>query len=250
VQILDIDLDFFVHGVQHHVPSDGERLDDQHYPPWSLDEAMSFLRDRCGLTDRLPGFVVEHHGQLFPLWRDAIAAGDFPGSFHVTHVDAHADLGLGDAGYKQIMCDLMWRDPSERTQPHTGGMTGLGDGNYLAFAVAARWTEDLVYVHNDEGGHDLLVPHMRDYDHEASYLQMKALTDQEFDQMLWGTSKPEPQVADPPVPFRMVHWADFTADCPYDVVCLARSPGYTPAACDLIFDAIIDEFMDILPFRT
>jgi hypothetical protein len=32
--------------------------------------ALTCLRQRCGLTGRLLGFVTENHGELFPWWRD------------------------------------------------------------------------------------------------------------------------------------------------------------------------------------
>jgi hypothetical protein len=38
------------------------------------------------LTGRLPGLVVEHHGELFARWRDAIDAAILHAPFHVTHV--------------------------------------------------------------------------------------------------------------------------------------------------------------------
>jgi len=51
------------------------RLDAEDFPPWSTADAMTFLQDRCNLSAKLPGFAVENHGELFGLWRDAIAAG-------------------------------------------------------------------------------------------------------------------------------------------------------------------------------
>ena len=55
--------------------------------------------------------------------------------FHVTHVDAHADLGLGDAGYVYLLTELLLEDPRDRWWPRTG-TTGLNDANHLAFAIA------------------------------------------------------------------------------------------------------------------
>jgi hypothetical protein len=100
----------------------------------------------CGLTGRLPGFVVEHHGELFARWRDATDAGVLRAPFHVTHVDAHADLGLRDAGYMHLLSDLLFRTPEHRRDPGEH----LNDGNYLIFAAGCRWLAGLDYVYNRE----------------------------------------------------------------------------------------------------
>ena len=73
-RVLDLDLDFFVDGVAHWREPDRGRLDADEYPAWSLDGTLNFLQTRCGLTERLPGFVVGDHGELFYRWRDAIDA--------------------------------------------------------------------------------------------------------------------------------------------------------------------------------
>jgi hypothetical protein len=120
-RVLDLDVDFFLDGFPaHHRPFDSERLDAEFHPPWTTDRAVEFLSGRCRLQDRLPGWVVEHHGQLFPLWRDAIDAGVLTPPFQVTHVDAHADLGLGDSSYVYLMTDVLFRAPGERRFPRVG----------------------------------------------------------------------------------------------------------------------------------
>ena len=94
-RILDLDLDFFQHNVEYLKNLDGERLDSAHYPPWQHDEAVSFLERQCGLSrdDPLPGASVEHHGEVFFVWRELIASGVLSTPFEIVHVDAHADLG-------------------------------------------------------------------------------------------------------------------------------------------------------------
>jgi hypothetical protein len=84
-------------------------LEATEYPPWSRDNAFAFLEDRCKLSERLPGFVVEHHGELFGRWRGAIEAGELELPFSVTHVGAHADLGLGDYGYIYLISNWSLR---------------------------------------------------------------------------------------------------------------------------------------------
>jgi hypothetical protein len=149
-RVLDIDLDFFVEDVANWRSYDADRLDSEEFPPWNKDLALQFLRDRCGLTQRLPGIVVERHAELFWLWDAAIRDDVLEPPLSVTHVDAHADLGLGDAGYVHLMSDLLFRPPESRRWPKMGD-DGLGDGNWLSYAIACRWVGDLTYVFNRRG---------------------------------------------------------------------------------------------------
>ena len=148
-RVLDVDLDFFVHGAAHWRGREHGRLPGDEYPPWPVEEAVNFLVQRCRLRGSLPGFVVENDGDLFPLWRSAIKKKELEAPFHLTHVDAHADLGLGDSGYVHLMSDVLFRPVEERDDANAG-VGGLGDGNWLAFALACRWISDLVYVFNEE----------------------------------------------------------------------------------------------------
>ena len=249
LRVLDLDLDFFVEGVAHWRTSDGERLDGEEYPPWNLDQAFLFLKDQCKLDGSLPGSVVENHGELFWAWKNAIATGLFSPPFDVTHVDAHADLGLGDSGYVYLMTDLLYREPVERTNPEVGE-TRLNDGNYLAFAIACRWLSRLSYIYNDEGGGDLMSYHLEGFDRGASNIQLKAMRKSEIDRLhgLLAARTGEIKVDrhEPLVPFHHGSWRDFQAEHPFDAICLARSPGFTPPAADAVFDAIRDSFIEEL----
>lgn len=57
-------------------------------------------------------------------------------------------------------------------------------------------------------------------------------------------SLPEPLAVEPLVPFRRLRWDMFSTEVPYDAVYLCRSPGFTPASCDPIFDLIRERFID------
>jgi len=141
-RVLDIDLDFFVQKVVYW-PDPTVRTDPTEHPVWPTDDALAFLTERCGLRRALPGFVTENHGELFPRWRSAIADQLLVPPFHVTHVDAHADLGLGDAGYRYLLTDLLFQEVKDRQDPLVGPTTGLNDGNHLAFAIARDgWRHD------------------------------------------------------------------------------------------------------------
>lgn len=245
--VLDLDLDFFVDGVEHWREPDHGRLDADEYPAWSLDDTLDFLQTRCGLTGRLPGFVVEDHGELFYRWRDAIDAGVLRAPFHVTHVDAHADLGLGDYGYVHLMSDLLFREPRDRRDPGDA----LNGSNYLAFAIGCRWLSGLDYVYNradPEGLNpgDLMWCLMEGFSAAADHIQLAALTKRQIDDELlsFGDQRPTPARLEPRVPFRHMGWPQFTAPEPFEFICLAHSAEYTPETCDELFDAIRERFID------
>lgn len=239
LRVLDVDLDFFLEGAAHWRGRDAGRLDGDDYPPWPIGEALPYLRERCGLTERLPGIVVEHHAELFARWHTAIDAGTLEAPFSVTHVDAHADLGLGDAGYEYLLTSLLF-EPPERREPGSA----LEDGNYLAFAIGCRWPADLTYVYSDGGGDDIPAFVMENYDPSASRIQLAAVTKQELQQLVTRGENPRSEALEPAIPFRAVPWYEFRAEAPFDVICLARSPSFTPTAADRIFDAIRERFID------
>ena len=63
------------------------------------------LEDHCGL-DRarpVPGRLVTDHFEAFLFWQELVRCGALDIPFDVVHVDAHADLGSGDAGYVYLM---------------------------------------------------------------------------------------------------------------------------------------------------
>jgi hypothetical protein len=118
---------------------------------------MTFLTKRCQLDGPRPGFVVEQHSELFYLWGEATKAGQMASPFEVVHVDAHADLGLGDASYAYLMGELAFepiehryeilkkRRPGSRKEMIDLGNHALTDG-WLMFALACGRISDLTYV--------------------------------------------------------------------------------------------------------
>jgi hypothetical protein len=243
-RILDLDLDFFLDGVASWRGREHDRLDAADFPPWPVEQAIAFLRERCGLDGRLPGFVVEHHGELFSLWRDAIDAGRLIPPFHVTHVDAHADLGLGDSGYSYLMTSLVFEEPENRREPREGE-GGLEDGNYLSFAVACRWLSELVYVFNDGDGDDVLLYHMEGFNPHAENIQLVGVRSrEELRENLLTPTELKLDHLEPRIPFKSMRWDAFHAGQPFDFVCLSRSPPFTPPESDVIFDQIRERFID------
>jgi hypothetical protein len=240
-RILDLDLDFFLHGTAHWRDAGSGRLDAEEYPPWSREDALAFLEDRCRLSDPLAGFAVENHGELFELWAATIDDGKLTLPLSVTHVDAHSDLGLGDATYINLLTELLFLDVDDRCP---GAAELVNDGNYLAFAIACRWLSDLTLVRNGLGGGrpgDLFPYYMETLN--ADNIRLEAMTRDQLDRRMRDQDYVSTAV-EPEVPLQHMAWSEFEASAPFDVVCLARSPDYTPIELDSLFDEIRARFVD------
>lgn len=149
--VLDLDLDFFVWPIA--IMRGGKKRlgDDEVTRLATRDEVRTFLEQRCHLNRmvRLPGQEVVEHRDAFRTWRRWLAEGRLTAPFRVIHVDAHADLGLGDAGWLYLTTELLARPVRKRSRPRFG-RTGVTSGNYLAFAVANRWIQGLTYAYPED----------------------------------------------------------------------------------------------------
>ncbi len=125
----------------------------------------AFLKRRCGLDNArpIPGRLVTHHHEAYFFWRELVRGGALSTPFDVVHVDAHADLGTGDAGYVNLMTDVLHR-PVERRADVERAHDRLNAGNYLAFAAACRWVRSLLYVANPAARDDLMYLHFKNFD--------------------------------------------------------------------------------------
>lgn len=240
-RVLDIDLDFFVRPPAHWRADDGARLPEDEYETWSAEDALSFLRGPVGLASKVRGWVIEHHDEAFAKWRDAIANNQLQAPFHVTHLDAHADLGYPNSGLRYLLTEVMHRPAAERYEDAVIKHC-INFGNWLAFAVACQWVHDLDYVFGVGGGSDIPGPYLNE---DFTGLQFRAATVAELDRQIRSigverlTGPP-----DPVVPLRQVRAEEFAANGPYDTIVLCRSPGYTPSSADSLFDLIRAEFID------
>ncbi len=181
-----------------------------------LGPAPRHRLSRTTATSSSAGAMQFELGQLVP-------------PFHVTHVDAHADLGLGDSGYRYLLSEVLALDVEGRSNPKTGE-GAMDHGNFLAFAIACRWIAELTYVFCPGGGDDVLFFVREDYRPDADRLQLVPTSEADLDNVTWGEHNLPVGASrlEPPVPFRQVPAAEFAADGPFDFVFLARSPAFTP----------------------
>jgi hypothetical protein len=246
LRVLDIDLDAFVDPAAHNVVPD-RRLESGEHTVWSSARAVAWLTERCHLSGPLPGWAVEHHDEVFDLWRGGLAAGTLAAPFHVTHVDAHGDLCKGTNGYVHLLTDVVHRPLAQRAHPDRGEM-GLHEGNYLAYAIGCQWVTDIDYVYGPGGGSDVHSWFMDgfydgvDAPFSRDTIRLPHLTESDVC-IVRSHGRPSPMAFEPAVSIRSTRLEEFKADAGYDVICLCRSPEYTPEAADRLYDAIRAAFV-------
>ena len=243
MRILDLDLDFFISDIAYLISDDGSRLDDNYYKPWNEKETRAFLEERCALSKSSPikGRVIKHHDEAFFFWRELINQGCLETPFEVVHVDAHADLGLGDASWAYILGDLLRLPPGERVNPKTVGIDGLGFGNYLAFSIACRWISHLTFVLHPEWDNDLPFSLLKDFDDSNGAIQLKLFDKKDID--VDKTRKASPLSVEPEVPLKLQEHKEYITRDPFDYIVLCQSPGYTPSSADKLL-RVIEEYID------
>lgn len=235
-RILDIDLDFFLNKVRFW-PGFGRPLDSE-LRLWPLDEVQAFLENRCGLRrDRpLPGRIVEEHHEIFFDWRQRIQQGRLRPPFEVVHIDAHADLGFGDASVLYVVTELLSLPLDQRTFPHVGGREGLGPGNYLLFAIACRWICRSTYVYHPGRYADLPERIVQLDAQGAGVIQLPWYGPRPLEALRqrWPD---EPMAWEPPVAYREVAGPAYqNTEGPFDLLYIARSPAYTPLEADPLLE--------------
>ena len=141
MRVLDIDLDFFLADCCP-LADIGERPCLAGHEPWEEKKVVAFLEEQCGLSlsDPVPGAVFETHDGALTYWRDRMAEGRLAAPFHVTHVDAHSDLGIGKPGPGFVLNGVLPRLLNKRTDIEKYyEISQLDEANYLLFALAFRW---------------------------------------------------------------------------------------------------------------
>jgi hypothetical protein len=246
VNVLDIDLDLFVDPrPQPHTHARDGRLSSTAYRAWSPGKVEDYLKLHCNLRKDLPlpGDVVRYQHELFDRWKVLINCRKLHVPFHLTHLDSHADMGMGDGSSAYIMGELLHQDPVDRDKPRRGGCDGLLEGNFVSFAVACRWISSIEYVYHPQlldrncGCHDIPDSLFRDCDPACGVLQLKRLPP-ECRQGVRRLREFEPIALEPEVPIWMVERDAFRAAESFSFIFLAQSPRYTPATADHIVPTI------------
>lgn len=226
MRILDIDLDFFLEDCCP-LAAPGSRPDLPGHEPWAAEDVVSFLETRCLLdpSHPVPGAVFETHDGALSFWRERIADESLSVPFHVTHIDAHSDLGIGKPGPGFVLNTVLSQPPEKRADiARWYAMHELDEANYLLFALAFRWICCLDNVRNLRSRPDIpkeiLIPGKADTIRLASFAS----------RFLEGRNGPEPEI-----PFFVCDdWRTFSARAPYDFMTVAVSPRYAPKEADAL----------------
>lgn len=229
-RVLDIDLDFFLSNPCSFAP-EGERPADTEATPWSEAAVRAFLEKHLHLnrSHPIPGRVFPtHDGALF-FWRDLIRNRCLTPPFHVTHIDAHTDLGIGDRGHSFVRNSVLCRPVASRVDPEGYRAAGqLNEANYLVFALAFRWLSGLENVRIPTSLPDFPSDLLAE---EGHALQLKSSFPALFEAR-YGK--------EPVVPFSETTIGfDYVAPAPFDLLSLAISPRYAPASADALAPVIL-----------
>ncbi|MBI1291695.1 hypothetical protein GC173_10695 [bacterium] len=244
MRVLSIDLDFFLNDVK--LWSGEGRLSDSEYCPWSEWAVRRFLEDGLGLSVARPvtGLYATHHDGAFRWWQQLIAEGRLTTPFEVVHVDAHADQGMGDDSFLEIMGMLTHLPVPERL----GRITRLEEGNFLAYAGVCGWLSSLTYVTQPAWtGRDLHFMHFEDYEERTGVMEFKRVDLKRLERETERyNSYVRPFEPDIRFPFRSVPAAQVRERGTWDFAFFCQSPEYTPPAADALIP-VIREYLSELP---
>ena len=222
-RVLDIDLDFFLADCCP-LAEIGQRPVLQGHEPWSPEDVRSFLEKRCllSLERPLPGRVFTTHDEALRYWVELMDQGQLNAPFHVTHVDAHSDLGIGYPGPNYVLYNVLSLPPAKRLDlERFYRERKLDEANYLLFALAARIVGSLENVRRPFSRED--VP-QNILTNGGAAIRLP----QSFPDLFERVNGPEPTI-----PYHEYKEDDsFQAAASYDFLSLAISPRYAPLAAD------------------
>lgn len=230
MRVLDIDLDFFLADCCP-LAEVGQRPCLEGHEPWPEEKVIFFLENQCGLSldDPLPGAVFETHDMALAYWQERMAEGTLTAPFHVTHVDAHSDLGIGKPGPGFVLNGVLPRLLDKRADIQSYyDRCQLDEANYLLFALAFRWISSLDNVRNPKSRPDIpreiLLPGREDAIQLTSFAA----------RLSEGVNGTEPVI-----PFNVYgDYTAFKAAEPYDFATLAISPRYAPVEANELLPII------------
>ena len=237
-RILDLDLDFFLE--PFNALRSSTRLDGDEFSPWTEAAVREFLEKKCLLNReaKIPGCVIERHDQAFDLLKSLRDAGMLAFPIHITHVDPHSDIGVGDPCFRYVHGEVLAMPVNDRETPkRTSG--GMHEGNYFTFALACQWFSDVEFViKSDTPFEDQFPAWAFDMESEDQLLLQLKQRDPVSLYQIPMPSNPRVIRLEPVVPCKIIVHPEFAADAGFDFLILATSPGFTPASSDNLIPVI------------
>ena len=232
-RVLDIDLDYFLAGCCP-LAEAGKRPILKDHEPWAEEDVRRFLEKDCLLSRERPvqGRVFMTHDGALQYWAEMIRMGKLRPPFHVTHVDAHSDLGIGRPGPFYVLYNVLSLPQSHRLDlERFYHERKLDEANYLLFALAARIIGSLENVRRPFSEEDMPKQIIMD---DKAHIRLP----QSFPDLFEKTNGPEPVI--PYTEYKQD--GSFSAAAPYDFMSLAVSPRYAPKEADGLIE-VFKEYM-------
>ncbi len=220
MRVLDIDLDFFLNDCCPLAPV-GERPSLEGHEPWDETDVIDFLENNCAVKKPVFGRIFETHDKALCFWLELIEKEKLSFPFHVTHVDAHSDLGIGKPGPGYVLNTVLAMNIEERRKIRKYyEQKQLDEANYLLFAIGMRLISSLDNVRNPKSRPD--IPTFAS--EETGKIQLTSFSAKLFE---------EKNGTEPVVAFNVYNnYKDFVATESYDFISVAISPRYSPAEAD------------------
>ncbi len=232
-RVLDIDLDFFLAGCCP-LAEPGQRPNLTEHEPWTAENVRTFLETRCLLSREhpIPGRIFETHDGALGYWKELMEEGKLEAPFHVTHLDAHSDLGIGYPGPGYVLYNVLSLPPKRRLElDRFYRERKLDEANYLLFALAARIVGSLENVRRPFSREDVPRQILAE---DGYHIRLP----QSFPDLFEKMNGPEPLI-----PYHEYKEdGSFSAAAPYDYISLAISPRYAPKEADELIP-VFKEYM-------
>lgn len=251
IKVLDIDLDFFLdHKATNISLTSKKRLNSKEYKPWKNTKVNKFFIENLGLNKekKIKGKLFTHHVEVYNYIRELQGFNNNSLKFSIYHLDAHADLGVGDSSYRYISSEILALPIENRPYPQKiNGYEGLSSGNFLSFLIANRWVKNLTYINRKEWRDDIPWFIFRGFDINSNMIELKQFSNNQIDYMLYGpdnmieiAKQSLPLSIEPEVPFKFIDFKNFQVNDKdfFDLIFLTQSPNYTPSTADNLINLI------------
>jgi hypothetical protein len=235
--VLSIDVDYFAPPTVYLPPKSRPEPDKHKVRP--LKNVEEFLRAKCHLSKRnkVKGLAARDHDAAFPAIANWIKDGELQPGFRLAHIDAHADLGLADAGYSETVEDVLHRSVEDRSQ----NLKYLEIGNWLAYAIANRWIGEIMFIRESNGiDSELMAQFYFCNSADCSVLQMRPMTELQYMNVNVANRKKYATLptTEPEISFRRLKEKDFDLMRQPDFVFTCLSPEFCPETADPIFELV------------
>ena len=251
MNILSLDLDFFMHGVAYRRgDSPEDRPNDHGITPWEPEAVSNFLLRSLNVRGQHPGRTVTSHHEVFYAWRDAISRGLLKPPFFVCHVDAHADLGMGSPSWVYLHSEFLELPLADRQYPQDGDW-GLNFGSFMPYAIGNRWITSIDFIASESWCDDIPrqllstkhIPNDAQMFKPPKSLEIELMhaPRKRIEQNMTSFVKFRTPIGEPTIPFELLAHDGVGkrySSTEWDFIFLSHSPGYVPESGDALLPLI------------